>query len=285
MERICSIIEDETQKSWSLFRASNQVIYTGGINKMTESIIQQKSCSSCQQTQPVSSFSNNIRQKDGKDTFCKKCQSEYHNQWKANNSNAVKQIAANRRNRLKIKRLCLHCSVNPAQKFKSCCERCSKKQAVRRKTYRIEQTQKGFCASCLKTPYLVNTVKSFPLCETCYFKQKARRNLGNGLFWQQIKAKLEQQNYLCPYTGEKLILGVNDSLDHIKPINHFPELKNDIENIEWTTRAINEMKRDRTPEQFLSFIQHILNYKSKLGIKWNNSSCLPKESLSITVSV
>lgn len=88
----------------------------------------------------------------------------------------------------------------------------------------------------------------------------ARRNLGSNRHWKAIKNKLQEQGYICPYTGEKLVLGVNASLDHIYPVFHYPDLKNDPENVEWVTQEINEMKRDRTPQEFLALISHILNY-------------------------
>ena len=57
------------------------------------------------------------------------------------------------------------------------------------------------------------------------------------------------------------MLGVNDSLDHPFPALQFPELARDPENIERVSREINEMKRDRTPEESLSLLRAILAYR------------------------
>ena len=100
----------------------------------------------------------------------------------------------------------------------------------------------------------------WPYCESCYLKAKAWKNLGRQTHWNILREILEQQNNICPFSGDEIILGVNDSLDHIKPIGHFPELKNEITNVQWVTREINRMKRDRTPEQFISLIQKIAKH-------------------------
>jgi 5-methylcytosine-specific restriction endonuclease McrA len=62
---------------------------------------------------------------------------------------------------------------------------------------------------------------------------------------------LIQQNFTCPYTGDKLVLGVNASIDHIKPKKRFPELASDINNIEWVSFRVNYHKYDCTKEEFI----------------------------------
>ena len=99
------------------------------------------------------------------------------------------------------------------------------------------------------------------LCETCYLTKLAGRRLGHRSLWTALKQRLESQCRRCAYTGIKLILGENDSLDHIKPVHHFPNLRADPNNTEWVCREVNEMKRDRTPEEFLSIIRTILTYR------------------------
>jgi len=100
----------------------------------------------------------------------------------------------------------------------------------------------------------------------CYLKKIARNRLGSNRYWTQLRNKLTQQNYRCVYTGTPLQLGVNDSLDHIYPVQRFPDRAHDPNNVEWVTREINEMKRDRTPDEFLSLIQRILNNRQTLTV-------------------
>jgi 5-methylcytosine-specific restriction endonuclease McrA len=98
-------------------------------------------------------------------------------------------------------------------------------------------------------------------CETCYLKRLARKRLGSAGLWVKIKRKFDMQGGRCSYTGTPLCFGVNDSLDHVRPISRYPELASDSENIEWVTRKVNEMKRDRTPDEFLCMIGEILKYR------------------------
>ena len=51
-----------------------------------------------------------------------------------------------------------------------------------------------------------------------------------------------------------LILGKNDSLDHIYPAERFPEKRTDPTNVEWATREVNETKRERTPDEFMALL-------------------------------
>ena len=63
------------------------------------------------------------------------------------------------------------------------------------------------------------------------------------------------QDELCAYTEEKLIPGVNASLDHKTPLcrggNH------DIENLHWVTKRINGAKFYLTHEEFVQQCAHI----------------------------
>jgi CRISPR/Cas system Type II protein with McrA/HNH and RuvC-like nuclease domain len=79
--------------------------------------------------------------------------------------------------------------------------------------------------------------------------------------WRAIRAKFEAQGGRCAYTGQPLILGLNDSLDHVYPVSRYPARAEDPANIEWTTREVNQMKRDRTPAEFLALLKVILDYR------------------------
>ena len=116
------------------------------------------------------------------------------------------------------------------------------------------------CGNNEPLPSLKNNEK-YRLCETCYLKKMSRQSLGTDRHWATLREKLATQQYCCAYTGEALVLGVNDSLDHILPMHHFPDSARTPANVEWVTREINEMKRNRTPEQFLTLIHRILRYR------------------------
>jgi 5-methylcytosine-specific restriction endonuclease McrA len=55
--------------------------------------------------------------------------------------------------------------------------------------------------------------------------------LGSSKYWSRLRDKLVSQGYRCVYTGELLVLGVNDSLDHIYPASRFPERAKDPNNL------------------------------------------------------
>lgn len=85
----------------------------------------------------------------------------------------------------------------------------------------------------------------------------ARDNLGSSKFAMDIKAILDHQEYRCPYTGDLLILGDNASLDHKLPQSRYPELKSDLNNVQWVTKGINIMKWNHTHEEFIEMIHKI----------------------------
>lgn len=96
-----------------------------------------------------------------------------------------------------------------------------------------------------------------PQCETCYLKKTAQTHFNTSEVWILLKNKLQEQNYLCPYTGELLILRKNAHLEHKLPKARFPHLANDIENVEWVMDSINFMKHDKTKDEFLALIHLI----------------------------
>lgn len=189
------------------------------------------------------------RTREGSRALCPDC----------NIKRRVKQ--AERRTERKGKKLCISCG-RPITNKSTKCAQCLKRAMEYFHNIKKRWVVQGLCVACGKTPMPSMAKKNlWRLCETCYLKKRARMRLGNGQHWVAIKEKLIAQNFQCAYTGAQIILGVNDSLDHIYPVHKFPNLKSDLHNVEWITREINEMKGDRTPGEFLSVIQHILNYQ------------------------
>lgn len=108
----------------------------------------------------------------------------------------------------------------------------------------------GVCRSCVKPPAFGSQV-----CEDHWFAHRATQRLGLGgntrERGQALKSILAAQNYRCPYTGRKLVPGINASVDHIKPGSKHPELRGDLSNIQWVDDVVNRMKQDLSHDEFL----------------------------------
>lgn len=116
------------------------------------------------------------------------------------------------------------------------------------------------CSACTRP--VVHGIKSW--CEYHWFQQAAWRNhfrsKGDG---EKSKALLEKQNYECAYTGKKLVLGVNASLDHKNPRSRFPDQRHLWENVEWVDIDVNRAKRSLTKEEFLDLCRLVAHRHPK----------------------
>ena len=90
----------------------------------------------------------------------------------------------------------------------------------------------------------------------------AFKRLGTAKLALAIWGKLRAQRYACPYTGDRLIPGVNASLDHIKPVSLYPELARSIDNVEWVTLDVNLAKRTLDSEQFIALCRRVTIHRS-----------------------
>jgi hypothetical protein len=101
------------------------------------------------------------------------------------------------------------------------------------------------------------------LCEKCYLKQKSVQQLGSVHYWSALKELLVNQNYICPYTGNVLVLGLNTSLDHIVSKKLDKDKANDITNVQWVDFQVNMAKSHLTHQQFIDFCKQITDYQIK----------------------
>ena len=119
--------------------------------------------------------------------------------------------------------------------------------------------EKGCCKYCnSKRMYTHNR-----LCEKHYLMEKSNNYFGTTKKWGLLKEKLVRQNFLCVYSHENIILGYNDSIDHIKPASKFLELKSDINNLQWVIREVNFMKDNLTEDRFFELINKILKIRQE----------------------
>lgn len=114
----------------------------------------------------------------------------------------------------------------------------------------------GMCKSHKNIKAVVNQ-----LCIDCWFKQQASNNLGSVHHWEEIKTLFYAQNSQCVYTGYELIPGVNAWLDHKIPRSRGGS--DILENLHWTDKDVNQIKYNRTHEEFLEFCKVVKAYCSK----------------------
>jgi len=157
--------------------------------------------------------------------------------------------------KLKEKKLCLHCR-KPTNNNKLLCNDCLKKAVQQSSRLRERKNNNNLCRYCGKYANIVK--ENSRICNNCWFKGIARGNTGSSKNWNLIKNLLEKQNYKCAYTGKKLIIGENASIDHIIPRSKGGS--NEIQNLQWVDKDINEMKNDFTHEEFINTIKIIINH-------------------------
>lgn len=211
---------------------------------MEPTIVTEKKCGHCKVIKPASGFHQSSRIKGGLASWCRECD-------KASKDGAKK------------KGLCLQCRKVEARPNKTLCAACQKKQtsyAMGRKEVLRKST---LCIQCGQVPPLPTLVgKRSAVCEICYLKQLASNTLKNTSLWKPLRDKLASQKYKCPYTGFPLVLGDNASVDHIYPQSRFPQLKSDPDNFEWVDIKVNQLKRNLLPDEFMTLIRQILEYRT-----------------------
>jgi len=150
-------------------------------------------------------------------------------------------------------------------KLRTYCKQCNSQKAMAWQVKNKERYQKtvsqrrrsrvsnGLCRICAEQS-LLN--KGF--CEFHYVTDISSHSLGKcDKETVLILLKRFKENPFCPYTGEKLVLGINAHLDHTKSQKNHPELKGDIDNVEWISEQANLSKNGFNKEEFIQFCKLI----------------------------
>jgi hypothetical protein len=176
-------------------------------------------------------------------------------------SNRSKRQAQRARFR-RIQARCVTCGA-PCEPRRLKCSSCLVRDRKYQDTLRQKRLDQGGCVQCGASSVLPSLAANakYRLCEACYLKKLSRQRLGSNQHWTVLRDKLAAQNWRCAYSGAPLVLGINDSLDHVFPASRFPDLARDPGNVEWVSREINELKRDRTPDEFLSLLRSVLTHR------------------------
>lgn len=140
---------------------------------------------------------------------------------------------------------------------KTYCKICSNKRRLQAKQRRLILTKQGLCCVCGVNYKLENTT----LCIDCnlkkiadtYFKDRSRHN--------ELLQIYEKQKGICPYTGRKIKIGLDASIDHIVP--RAKNGTNDVSNLQWIYTPCNFMKLDYYEKDFLDIVKMIYEYRIK----------------------
>lgn len=106
----------------------------------------------------------------------------------------------------------------------------------------------------------INRATRTKFCQKCYLRVSSGRHLGSRDRWKELLDLLEKQNFKCPYTGDNIVLAVNDSVDHILAQSLYPDKTKDVNNMRWVTRTINHMKYDLSDNDFCAEIFKIVKH-------------------------
>ncbi len=180
-----------------------------------------------------------------------------------------------RRSKLRDSGLCIDCGKE-TKDDRVHCETCLTTKREHRTNWKA-QVPRGFCTRCKKNkclPQLIDAKLYMRSCQECYLRHAASAQLGSSKHYHALLSKLERQQWKCAYSGDEIILGVNDSIDHIYPKSRYPDRSLDITNIQWVTRVINRMKDNLTPEEFLDMASRIysLSLSSSSGTSTSTKS-------------
>ncbi len=232
-----------------------------------------KTCTRCGTEYPATTEFF-YKRKDGLYPHCKPCQNILTAQWRKEHPDERKAIKKRcdqkhrcERNAYTRKWLKEHPEEAKAaknkyykddpQKYADTQKRWRQNNKERKNQYQrawlVDRKEKRICAKC-SNPVLKNHSS---LCEIHWYKKVAERNTGSTKNWEFLKKLAEKQNYLCPYSGEKLIPGVNMSLDHKYPVSRFPDYEHNLENVQWVSIKINQIKRDLTHDEFIVLVKQI----------------------------
>lgn len=135
--------------------------------------------------------------------------------------------------------------------------RCAKHSEITRiyvRGKKAERLDSGRCVDCGRCKEETTSSR----CVSCYLKHLSRTRLNDSRRWTELRELFAQQS-LCPYTGIKLTLTVNASLDHKASSSRGGG--NDISNLQWVYAKgyfdVNWMKGEMTDAEFKDAIKLI----------------------------
>lgn len=119
----------------------------------------------------------------------------------------------------------------------------------------------GVCVDCQSRRRL----KTISRCKRCYFRAAARNNLGDVSLAPHLELLLKRQKNKCAYSDVKIKIGVNASVDHIKP--RALGGRDSLDNVAWVDKHVNSLKGALTKAKFVRLCQRVIKRAGYLIIK------------------
>lgn len=207
-----------------------------------------KLCSTCLEKSRVYSASHYEKKKS--DRLCRLC-SEPVESAKGINCDRCRADLRKKCELRKANGKCVTCGKSDAcngQKCKTCYD-AYVANVESRKRRRLEA---GLCSFC-DQPRIGTS-----LCESHYFKFTAKVHLKTSKRHDDLRQLFVKQNGICPYSGIKLKLGVDASIDHRVPKSRGGS--EELDNLQWTHINVNLMKQSMTEDEFLAMVRTVFNH-------------------------
>jgi len=165
----------------------------------------------------------------------------------------------------KQRSVCVVCEAPVIGQMK--CKSCKAKEKEKRETLKIERLRVGACIDCGATQDIVacahiskvwKSTRERLLCRKHYFKWVAKRH-GGVKNAKMIEDLWNKQMGRCAYTGRRLTLGKDASIDHKIPRSD--NGKNTKENMHWVHWDVNVAKGALSEADFYALCHEILEHK------------------------
>lgn len=155
---------------------------------------------------------------------------------------------------LTVAGLCVSCGGVRGGEFgrrQKRCEMCAER--IRLSCAKLKESRKeaGLCPTCGLHPPVNNAN-----CESCTYAQAATSYFGSKKHAPDLKAIFDRQAGRCAYTGRPITVGLDAELDHIVPRTRGGK-DDDINNVQWLWKVVNQMKRHYLEDEFLEAVKMI----------------------------
>jgi hypothetical protein len=153
---------------------------------------------------------------------------------------------------------CVHCGKDPII-GKSLCEECTVAAARHNHEWRERRKAGDRCMYCTKPKWQESVT-----CRHHFIEKRLKNFKMPSWAIQYMSDRLDMQNSRCFYTGVELVAGRNLSVDHYRSQARNPDLANDPHNLVWCDEAVNMMKWDRSPADFVAMCEAVVAHKAAI---------------------